>query len=120
MPDSRVTRCEVTDTRTLLERVNSISGAIGYAQVSDAANYPDISAIKINGADSEIGAVKSGAYPYWTVEYLYTLGTPASGSLAADFLDYMESVTASDILLGADYIPCVDRGQSLMTTLCRP
>lgn len=120
VPLSPVTRCEVTDTRTLLERVNSIAGAIGYAQVSDAQNYPDVSPVKIDGSDSNIGAVKAGAYPYWTVEYLYTLGTPPAGSLAADFLEYMKSVTASDILLGADYTPCVDRGQSLMTSLCRP
>jgi ABC-type phosphate transport system substrate-binding protein len=110
----------VTDTGTLLQRVNSIPGAIGYAQISDAATYPNVSPIKINGADPTINAVKSGAYPYWTVEYLYTLGTPAPGSLAADFLGYMRSVTASDILRTADYTPCVDRGQSLMKTLCRP
>jgi ABC-type phosphate transport system substrate-binding protein len=120
VPASRVIRCEVTDTRTLLQRVNSIPGAIGYAQISDAANYPRVSVIKIDGSDSTIGAVKAGAYPYWTVEYLYTLGTPASGSLTADFLDYIKSVTASDILWTADYIPCVDRGQSLMKTLCHP
>src|SRR5262249_49431113 len=44
VPLSRVIRCEVTDTGTLLQRVNSIPGAIGYAQVSDAANYPSVSA----------------------------------------------------------------------------
>jgi ABC-type phosphate transport system substrate-binding protein len=120
VPDSPVTRCEVTDTRTLLQRVNAIPGAIGYAQVSDAASYPGISAIKINGADGVIGAVQSGAYPYWTVEYLYTLGTPAAGTLAAQFLGFLKSVTASDILRAAQYITCVDRGQSLMKTLCRP
>lgn len=117
---SPVTRCEVTDTGTLLERVNSIPGAIGYAQISDASAYPNISVIKINGGDPTIGDVKTGAYPYWTVEYLYTEGTPAAGSLAADFLGYMKSVTASDILREADYTPCVDRGQSLTSTLCDP
>lgn len=120
VPNSPVTRCEVTDTPTLLQRVNSIPGAIGYAQISDASTYPNVSAIKINGGDPTIGDVKSGAYPYWTVEYLYTAGTPAAGSLAAGFLDYMKSVTASAILLGAEYTPCVDRGQSLMSTLCNP
>ena len=120
VPASPVTRCEVTDTRTLLERVNAIPGAIGYAQISDAATYPKISAIKIDGGDPAIGAVEAGAYPYWTTEYLYTLGTPAPGSLAADFLGYLKSVTASDILRSEDYTPCVDRGQSLMNTLCRP
>jgi phosphate transport system substrate-binding protein len=120
VPNSPVTRCEVSDTGTLLQRVNSIPGAIGYAQISDADTYPDVSAIKINGWDSTISTVETGKYPFWTVEYLYTAGTPASGSLAADFLGYTQSVTASDILRGADYTPCVDRGQSLLDTLCRP
>ena len=120
VPDSPVTRCEVTDTGTLLQRVNSIPGAIGYAQISDASTYPNVSAIKINGGDPTIGEVKTGAYSYWTVEYLYTAGVSAQGKLAADFLDYMKSVTASDILRSSDYTPCVDRGQSLMSTLCDP
>lgn len=120
VPASPVIRCEVTDTGTLLQRVNSIPGAIGYAQISDAATYPNISAIKINGWDSTIGEVKAGAYPFWAIEYLYTAGTPAAGSTAADFLDYIKSITASDILRSADYTPCVDRGQSLMKTLCGP
>jgi ABC-type phosphate transport system substrate-binding protein len=119
VPTSRVIRCEVTDTGTLLQRVNSIPGAIGYAQVSDASTYPQVAPIKINGYDSTIGAVKMNDYKFWTVEYLYTAGPPAPGSLAADFLDYMKSVTASDILRSADYTPCIDRGQSLLNTLCR-
>jgi ABC-type phosphate transport system substrate-binding protein len=118
VPSATVTRCEVNDTGTLLQRVNSIPGAIGYAQTSDAANYPNVSAIHINGADPTIDAVKSHAYPYWTVEYLYTLGPPAAGSLAAGFLAFVRSVTASDILHIADYTPCIDQGQSLMNTLC--
>jgi phosphate transport system substrate-binding protein len=120
VPSSPVTRCEVTDTGTLLQRVNSIPGAIGYAQISDAATYPNVSAIKINGWDSTISEVKAGAYPFWAVEYLYTAGSPAAGSLAGDFLAYTKSITASDILLSANYTPCVDRGQSLMKTLCGP
>ena len=119
VPASRVIRCEVSDTSTLLQRVNAIPGAIGYAQISDAATYPNIEPIKINGWDSTIGDVEQGFYPFWTVEYLYTSGSPARGSLAADFLSYMRSATSSDILRGDDYTPCVDRGQSLMSTLCK-
>ena len=116
--NAKVIRCEVTDTGTLLARVNSIPGAIGYAQISDAAAYPNVSLTKINGSDSTIDAVKAGAYPYWTVEYLYTAGPPSAGSLAADFLGYMQSVAASDRLRAADYTPCNDRGESLLKTLC--
>jgi len=59
-------------------------------------------------------------YPYWTVEYLYTLGTPAPGSLEADFLGYINSTTSDNILYSNDYTPCIDRGQSLIRTLCNP
>lgn len=118
--DSKVIRCEVTDTGTLLARVNSIPGAIGYAQISDAAAYPNVRKISLNGWDSTISDVKAGVYGYWTVEYLYTAGHPAAGSLAADFLGYMKSVTASDSLRAADYTPCIDGGESLLKTLCSP
>jgi hypothetical protein len=73
----------------------------------------------LDGSDPDIGAVKQGAYPVWTVEYLYTYGTPAPETLAAAFLAYMNTDTAKDILRSGDYTPCVDRGVSLMGTLCR-
>jgi ABC-type phosphate transport system substrate-binding protein len=120
VPASPVIRCEVSDTSTLLQRVNTIPGAIGYAQLSDAATYPNVEPIKIDGWDPNIGAVERGSYPFWTVEYLYTSGSPARGSLAANFLGYMHSTTSSDILRSDDYTPCVDRGQTLMNTLCHP
>jgi phosphate transport system substrate-binding protein len=113
VPSSPFIRCEVTDTGTLLQRVNSIQGAIGYAQISDASAYPNVTRVNINGQDATLGAVKAGSYPYWTVEYLYTAGVPAPGTLAADFLQFVQSVTASDILLGDEYTPCIDRGRSL-------
>jgi len=120
VPAAKVIRCEVTDTKTLLQRVNSIDGAIGYAQVADAATYANVSVIKINGWDANSSAVKPGSYPYWTVEYLYTAGHPAPGSLEADFLGYINSTISDDILRSKDYTPCIDRGQSLMDTLCNP
>jgi phosphate transport system substrate-binding protein len=112
VPTSKVLRCEVSATTTLLQDVNAIPSAIGYAQVSDASSYPDVSPIKINGWDSTINAVELNDYAFWTVEYLYTYGTPATGSLAADFLSYMNSITSDDILRSEDYTPCRDRGQS--------
>jgi phosphate transport system substrate-binding protein len=120
VPAAKVIRCEVSDTDTLLQRVNSIPGAIGYAQISDASNYPNVAPIKINGWDASLGAVQMGSYRYWTVEYLYTAGTPAAGSLAADFLGYMDSVASDDILRTNEYTPCIDQTESLMKTLCGP
>jgi phosphate transport system substrate-binding protein len=118
-PSSPVTLCEVAATGTLLQKVNAIPGAIGYAQVSDAGSYPDVQSVTLDGWDPVIGAVEHGYYPFWTVEYLYTHGSPAAGSLASLFLGYMNTDTAKDILRSQDYTPCVDRGLNLMSTLCR-
>ena len=119
-PTAPVTKCEVADTGTLLQRVNQIPGAIGYAQISDAATYPDVETIKLNGWDAGIGPVEQGLYPFWTVEYLYTYGSPRPGSLAASFLGYLNSDAARDTLRSDAYTPCVDRQQSLLATLCQP
>jgi phosphate transport system substrate-binding protein len=118
VPDARVIKCEVADTGTLLQRVNQIPGAIGYAQISDAASYANVECVKLGGWDPGIGAVERGAYPFWTVEFLYTYGSPAPGTLAASFLTYMNSDTAKDILRSENYTPCLDRNQSLVGTLC--
>jgi PBP superfamily domain len=118
-PDSPVIRCEVSDTGTLLARVNDIPGAIGYAQISDAATPPNVETIKLNGWDPTIGDVQQGAYPFWTVEYLYTYGNPAGGSLSTSFLNFLNTSTAKDIPRSQDYTPCMDRGESLLAP-CAP
>jgi phosphate transport system substrate-binding protein len=118
-PDSPVTLCEVSATDTLLQKVNAIPGAIGYAQISDAESYPNVESVTLDGWDPVIGAVEHNFYPFWTVEYLYTHGSPAANSLASLFLGYMNTDTAKDILRSQDYTPCVDRGENLMSTLCR-
>ncbi|MGP0022926.1 MAG: PstS family phosphate ABC transporter substrate-binding protein [Streptosporangiaceae bacterium] len=117
--DSPVIRCEVADTTTLLQRVNDIPGTIGYAQVSDAVAYANVESVKLNGADPEIEAIERGSYPFWTVEYLYSYGQPAPGTLAAAFLAYLNNDTANDILRSASYIPCADRQQALVAAICR-
>ena len=62
----------------------------------------------------------TGRYPFWTVEYLYTYGAPASGSLTQKFLSYMGSFTAKDLVRQEGYTPCVDSTNNLMSTLCAP
>ncbi|HTU73265.1 MAG TPA: substrate-binding domain-containing protein [Trebonia sp.] len=106
LPSSPVIRCEEPTTGTLLQRVNSIPGAIGYAQISDAASFLNVEPVKINASDPDIGDVKAGKYPYWTVEYLYTNGKPRAGSLIAAFLSYFGTDNAENLLLNAAYTPC--------------
>ena len=111
VPSSPVTRCEVPDTGTLLSRINTIPGTVGYAQISDAAAYADVKRLQLDGADPGITAVQQGRYSFWTVEYLYTYGTPAAKSLAAGFLSYVG--TTGDILEKNDYTPCRAKQQAL-------
>jgi phosphate transport system substrate-binding protein len=120
-PDAQYLRCEVADTDTLLYKVNTTPGAIGYAQVSDANNptkYPSISTIKLNGYDPSYDTAKTNAYPYWTVETLFTATNPVRGSLEDQFLNYLTSSTSDDILRGGDYTPCVDGEVDLLATMC--
>jgi phosphate transport system substrate-binding protein len=106
LPGSPVIRCEEPTTSTLLDRVNAIPGAIGYAQISDAASFLNVEPVKINASDADIGDVKAGKYPYWTVEYLYTNGAARAGSLIAAFLAYFSTDNAENLLLNAAYTPC--------------
>jgi ABC-type phosphate transport system substrate-binding protein len=119
VPASPVIKCESADTGTLLSRVNSIPGAIGYAQVSDAAPFANVETVKLDGEDPSFGDVQDGSYPYWTDEYLYTNGVPASGSVSGQFLTFMRSATAGDILRSQGYTPCDDPNQSAVASLCR-
>ncbi len=119
LPRSPVIRCEVDSTKTLLQRVNAIPGAIGYAQITAASSYPDVERVKINGWDPDIGAIEGRWYAFWTVEHLYTYGHPSSSSLTAAFLSYLSSDTAKDILRSAAFTPCNDRKQAQVTALCQ-
>jgi phosphate transport system substrate-binding protein len=113
-PRSPVIRCEKSSTTQLLQAVNAIPGAIGYAETAQASAYPDVDEIQLDGRDASPGAVKSKEYPFWATEYLYTYGPPPSGSLLSAFLGYMFTDTAKSIIQGPDYedIPCS------LTTLC--
>jgi phosphate transport system substrate-binding protein len=117
-PDLSMIRCEKKSTGALLRTVDTIEGAIGYAEAAEAAEYPDIDVIQLNGADPTAAAVKSqhNRYPFYAVEYLYTDGVPPRGSLLSAFLRYMFTDTAKSILQSPDWgdIPCS------LTALCGP
>jgi phosphate transport system substrate-binding protein len=56
-----------------------------------------------------------GDYPFWTVEYLYTYGTPAQSSLAEKFIHYL--LASSTSLQANDVTPC---SNDQMHALCAP
>jgi len=121
-PTSPILSCDEQSTQVLLQNVARIPGAIGYAETSDVTAYgkPSIQPVEIDGLSADIGAVGNGPgrYHFWTVEYLYTYGSPAAGSLAGAFLGYLRSYAAKDVLRSLGYIPCVDRGLSQARAFC--
>jgi phosphate transport system substrate-binding protein len=109
-----VIRCEKSSTGQLLTAVNLIPGAIGYAESAAATSpaYPDVDQMQLGGRDANPQLVNNGQYPFWAVEYLYTYGKPAPGSLLSAFLSYMATDTAASVLQSEGDIPCG------LTTLC--
>jgi phosphate transport system substrate-binding protein len=124
IPGSPVILCQEPTTQALLQSVADVPGAIGYGESSDADGYTGhgVQQVELNGLQDTFGNVGTGPgkYPFWTVEYLYTYGAPASGSLAGKFLTYMSTYAAKDLLRLEGYTPCVDGPQNLMSTLCAP
>jgi phosphate transport system substrate-binding protein len=123
-PTSPVVLCDMPSTPDLLQNVAQIAGAMGYAETWDVEEFPGgaLQPAELNNLSGVRGEIGTGtkSYHFWTVEYLYTYGTPPLTSPAAEFLNYMNSYAAKDILRTDGYIPCVDRQQNLMSTLCAP
>ena len=90
IPGSPVIRCEKSSTDQLLKAVNAIPGAIGYAEATAAAadgasKYPAIDEIQLEGRDASPELVKNGQYPFWAVEYLYSMASPLRGRCSRRF-----------------------------------
>ncbi|BDM67357.1 phosphate-binding protein [Streptomyces nigrescens] len=116
---ARLTRCEVDSTKSLLDAVDRVPGAVGYAEVYAAAQRQHVVSVRLNGHEPDIEWGQQRDYPFWTVEYLYTYGRPEDGSLTAKFLAFMDSDTAKNIMRMYKHVPCADR-QSLPDAICRP
>jgi phosphate transport system substrate-binding protein len=114
-----VVRCERRTTVDLLSAVNSIPGAIGYAEATASSGYDDVDRVQLDGRDPDSNLVLQGKYSFWTVEYFYTYGPPEPGTLLSAFLEYMNTDTAQNTLRRLGDVPCVDRQQDLTSTLCR-
>ena len=112
-----VIRCERDSTTELLEEVDRLPGAIGYAETSAVASRPNVIGVQLDDVTADIEPVMRGSYHYWTVETFYTYGQPPVDSLAGAFLQYLQEDAAKNILRSYGHVPCVDR-QNLLETLC--
>lgn len=119
--DADIVRCERGSERQVVEEVSSTRGAIGYVDVPSAgaarADGRELSVVELDGTYPDVGTVQDG-YPFWTIEYLYTKGDPASAPVQSGFLEYLRSGTARDELHSARYVPCL-RKDGRLHALCR-
>lgn len=78
------------------------------AEQDQAGKYPDIDMVQLGGREPSQEEVRAGpsSYPFWAVEYMYTDGQPAPGSLLSEFVGYMFTDTAKSILQSYSVIPC--------------
>ncbi len=87
------------NTGAVVAAVKATPGAIGYASIGFAAQYPnDVTPICIDGAKPTATDINSGKYVFWGIEHAYTKG-PATGAAKA-LLQYVESdqVQNNDLL----------------------
>ncbi|MGW1211423.1 PstS family phosphate ABC transporter substrate-binding protein [Streptomyces sp. NPDC002499] len=103
-----VMRCELDSTEDVLAKVAAIPGAIGYSEVTLAADRRGVRTVSLDGAAPSIEDIEFGRsdYPYRGVEYAYTYDRPGDGSLAAAFLSYITEATGENAIRGHGHLPC--------------
>ena len=119
-PSARQVLCTVQSTGDLLNDVESIPGAIGYAQTGDiattrAGTVQPVALDGLSGYFGNIGRLKNN-YHFWTTEYIYTYGRPTG--LAAAFLSYLSTPVALKDLDALAYTPCREASASRVASLC--
>jgi phosphate transport system substrate-binding protein len=120
---SPVILCEEPTTSNLLQTVAAVPGAIGYAETGDVENFAGgaIEPVELDGLSGNPGSIGTSpnSYHFWTIEYLYTYGTPAPESLANSFIKYaIGSSAAQNALRKSGYTPCGGNPQSVTASLC--
>jgi phosphate transport system substrate-binding protein len=81
--------------------INDTEGSISYLALSYLDNT--VKALKYNGVEPTVDNVKSGKYPIWSYEHMYTKGEATGASKA--FIDYMMSDEFKPSIVELGYIP---------------
>ncbi|GAA1375819.1 PstS family phosphate ABC transporter substrate-binding protein [Streptomyces beijiangensis] len=108
-------RCERPTTDELLAAVDTTPGALGYADAGAAASTSrrNTLTVSLGRVTPTLAAVKSGRYPYWSIEYAYTRGRPPAGSPAAAFLDHLAGPHGETAITAAGNYPCEPQARGL-------
>lgn len=87
---------------TVRKAVADTDGAISYLALSYVDNT--VKSLKLDGVDANVANIKSGKYPIWSYEHMYTKGE-AKG-VAKAFIDYMMTdKDAQKLVVDLGYIP---------------
>jgi ABC-type phosphate transport system substrate-binding protein len=99
--------CVVGSTQKMLDFVNDNANAIGFADVDEVNEYPNVTLLPIGGSPNQAD-VLNGTYTFAVPEYLYTSDSPSPQVSA--FLSFLRSPAETAQLAAQDqgFIPCAN------------
>lgn len=105
-PTQKTGICNVGSTQKMLDYINDTANAIGFAEIDALEQYPNVSALPIDGAKPNQADVLNGTYKFAVPEYLYTAQTPSVQ--VQSFLTFLQSPAETAQLADQDagFIPC--------------
>ncbi len=98
-------------TSTVVQNIQQTPGAIGYIPIS-AAQQAEVTIVTINGHAPTAALVKNNAYPFWTIEHMYTRG-PGSG-LAEALIDFTQSAQGQQAIRERNFIAVNEMPESVL------
>lgn len=103
-----LTRCELDSTGKVLDKVAELPGALGYSEFTLATSHKGLRTVALDGAPASVSDIEYGRseYPYRGIEYAYTYGGRAAGSLADSFLTYVAQATGESVIRAHGHLPC--------------
>ena len=93
---------EVNTTDVVASTVTSTLGAIGYVDVGTATRQ-NLHTVLIDGAEALAANIANDRYTFWTVEHMYTKGSPSG--LTKVFLDYITGGEVQGTINALYYVP---------------
>ncbi|MGH2494593.1 MAG: protein kinase domain-containing protein [Ktedonobacteraceae bacterium] len=84
--------------------IKNVTGGITYMPLADVAgNGNGAQSVSINGVNSSASSVASGAYPFWTIEHLYTNHTAQGAALS--FISFCLTSSGETDLANSGAVP---------------
>jgi ABC-type phosphate transport system substrate-binding protein len=117
---ARTIRCERSTQGQVLDMVNQVPGAIGYAELhlaSDTRRYPGLRILTLDGLRAEVSPA-AGQYPFIAPEVFYTYGFPANHSPVSAFLTFLTGTRARKLLQQTGSPQCITPSAPL-AALCQ-